>query len=319
MGQGTVLSHIKNLVRHYYLGKERLVMNQLSKDEIIELKKAQQDELVGTEVYGRLAKLVKDPHHAKILSQIAEDERCHAKIFKKYTGTALKVSKLRVLFYVLVSRIFGLTFGVKLQERGEKAAQKKYTQIFNAIPEMKEIIEAEEKHEAKLINLINAEKLSYTSSVVLGLNDALVELTGALAGFTLSIQNSKIIALMGLITGISASLSLAASEYLSIKSEADSEAQQRAVKSAFHTGIAYIFTVIALITPYFLMVNYVASLIVTIMVAIIIIFIFNFYISVVNDYNFKRRFVEMAAISIGVATLSFIIGYLVKTFLGFKI
>jgi len=77
--------------------------------------------------------------------------------------------------------------------------------------------------------------------------------------------------------------------------------------------------VIALITPYFLMVNYVASLIVTIMVAIIIIFFFNFYISVVNDYNFKRRFVEMAAISIGVATLSFIIGYLVKIFLGFKI
>jgi len=86
-----------------------------------------------------------------------------------------------------------------------------------------------------------------------------------------------------------------------------------------YTGIAYIITVIALVIPYFLMVNYVASLIVTIIVAITIIFIFNFYISVANDYNFKRRFIEMAAISIGVATLSFIIGYLVKTFLGFKI
>ena len=67
------------------------------------------------------------------------------------------------------------------------------------------------------------------------------------------------------------------------------------------------------------MVDYVASLIVTIMVAITIIFVFNFYISVANDYNFKRRFIEMAAISIGVATLIFIIGYLVKTFLGLKI
>jgi len=124
---------------------------------------------------------------------------------------------------------------------------------------------------------------------------------------------------MGLITGISASLSLAASEYLSIKSEANPEVQQRAVKSALHTGIAYIFfTVIALITPYFLMVNYIASLIMTVIIAITIIFIFNFYISVANNYNFKRRFVEMAAISIGVAALSFFIGYLVKTFLGFK-
>ena len=294
-------------------------MNQLSEAEIVELKKVQQDELIGTEVYGRLAKLVKDPHNAKILKKIAEDEKYHAKIFKKYTGKVLKVSKLRVFFYVIVSRIFGLTFGLKLQERGKEAVQKKYTQMFHTLPEMKEIIEAEEKHQAELIHLINAEKLSYMSSVVLGLNDALVELTGALAGFTLSIQNSKIIALMGLITGISASLSLAASEYLSIKSEANPEVQQRAVKSALYTGIAYIITVIALVTPYFLMVNYVASLIVTIMVAITIIFIFNFYISVANDYNFKRRFIEMAAISIGVATLSFIIGYLVKTFLGFKI
>jgi VIT1/CCC1 family predicted Fe2+/Mn2+ transporter len=294
-------------------------MKKLNDAEIIELKKAQQDELVGMEVYGRLAKLAKDPHNAKILKKIAEDEKYHTNIFKKYTGKALKVSKLRVLFYVLVSRIFGLTFGVKLQERNKVAAQKKYTQILNAIPEMKEVIEAEEKHEAELINLINKEKLSYMSSVILGLNDALVELTGALAGFNLSIQNSKIIALMGLITGISASLSIAASEYLSIKSEADPEAQQRAAKSALYTGIAYILTVIALVIPYFLIVNYVASLIVTIVIAITIIFVFNFYISVANDYNFKRRFIEMAAISIGVATLSFIIGYLVKTFLGFKI
>lgn len=307
-------------MRYCYLGKgKKLAMNQLNETEIIELKKAQQDELIGTEVYGRLSKLVKNPHNAKVLKQIAEDEKHHANIFKKYTSADIKVNKLRVLSYVFISRIFGLTFGVKLQERGEEAAQKKYTQMLNAIPEMKEIIEAEEKHEAELINLINEERLSYMSSVVLGLNDALVELTGALAGFTLSIQNSKIIALMGLITGISASLSMAASEYLSTKSETDPEVQQRAAKSAFYTGIAYIFTVIALITPYFLIYNYVTSLIVTIVIAITIIFIFNFYISVANDYNFKRRFIEMAAISIGVATLSFIIGYLVKTFLGFEI
>lgn len=294
-------------------------MNQLNKAEIIELKKAQQDELIGTEVYDRLSKLVKNPHNAKVLKQIAEDEKHHANIFKKYTGEDIKVNKFRVLFYIFISRVFGLTFGVKLQERGEEAAQKKYTQMLNAIPEMEEIIEAEEKHEVELINLIKEERLSYMSSVVLGLNDALVELTGALAGFTLSIQNSKIIALMGLITGISASLSMAASEYLSTKSETDPKIQQRAAKSALYTGVAYIFTVIALIIPYFLMVNYITSLITTIGIAITIIFIFNFYISVANNYNFKKRFIEMAAISIGVATLSFIIGYLVKTFLGFEI
>lgn len=287
--------------------------------EIIELKKAQQDELIGTEVYGKLAELVKDKHNTQVLKRIAEDEKQHAHIFKKYTKTSLKVNKLKVFFYVLISRIFGLTFGIKLLERGEEAAQKKYKKMYNNIPEIQEIIEAEEKHETELINMINEERLSYMGSVVLGLNDALVELTGALAGFTLSIQNSRVIALMGLITGISASLSMAASEYLSNKSEADPEIQKKATKSAMYTGIAYIFTVIALVAPYFLFSNYIYSLIATVLIAITIIFIFNFYISVANDYNFKKRFLEMAIISIGVASLSFVIGYLVKTFLGFEL
>jgi len=292
---------------------------QLNQNEINELKKAQQDELVGQEVYGRLSRIVKDPHNAKLLAKISEEEKEHAKIFKKYTQAELKVNKFRVFFYLFVSRVFGLTFGIKLQEKGEEEAQKNYKRMHSAIPEMKEIIEAEEKHEAELIDMINEERLSYMSSVVLGLNDALVELTGALAGFTLSIQNSRIIALLGLITGISASFSMAASEYLSTKAEPDPEEQKRAGKSALYTGVAYILTVIALITPYFLIDNYIYSLIMTIVVALLIIFVFNYYISIANDYDFKKRFMEMALISIGVAALSFVIGYLVKTFLGLEL
>lgn len=292
---------------------------KLSDEEINELKKAQQDELVGEQVYGSLAKIIKDTHNSRILAKISHDEKKHAQIFKKYTKIDLKVDKLRVFFYIFISRVFGLTFGIKLLEKGEEQAQRNYKHMLKAIPEMKEIIEHEEKHEAELIKMINEERLSYMSSVVLGLNDALVELTGALAGFTLSIQNSRIIALLGLITGVSASLSMAASEYLSTKAEPSPELQNRAGKSACYTGIAYIMTVIALITPYFLFDNYFYSLIITILVALFIIFIFNYYISVANDYNFRKRFVEMALISIGVATLSFIIGYLVKTFLGFEL
>ncbi len=291
----------------------------LSEKEITQLKKAQQDELVGEQVYGILAGLTKNPHNSKILARISNEEKKHAEIFKQYTKADLPVDRVKVFFYVFISRLFGLTFGIKLQEKGEQEAQKNYKDMLKVIPEMKEIIEDEEKHELELINMIYEEKLSYMSSVVLGLNDALVELTGALAGFTLSVQNSRIIAFLGLITGISASLSMAASEYLSNKAEQDPEAQKRAGKSALYTGIAYILTVIALITPYFLFSNYILSLIATIIIALTIIFIFNYYISVANDYDFKRRFAEMALISMGVAALSFLIGHLVNTFLGFEL
>ena len=281
------------------------MLYELSNKEISELKKAQQDELVGQYVYNSLSKLIKDPHNSKILARISDDEKRHVNIFRKYTGEDLKVNKYKVFFYVFISRIFGLTFGIKLQEKAEEEAQKNYKNMLKVIPEMKDIIADEEKHEAELISMIYEEKLSYMSSVVLGLNDALVELTGALAGFTLSVQNSKIIALLGLITGISASFSMAASEYLSTRAEQDPEQQKRAGKSAFYTGVAYILTVLALVTPFFLIKNYFYSLITTILIALAIIFVFNYYISVVNDYSFKKRFMEMAIISMGVASLSF--------------
>ena len=51
-------------------------------------------------------------------------------------------------------------------------------------------------------------RLEYMGSVVLGLNDALVEFTGALAGFTLALSDSRLTALTGSITGIAAALSI---------------------------------------------------------------------------------------------------------------
>ena len=84
--------------------------------------------------------------------------------------------------------------------------------------------------------------------MVLGLNDALVELTGSLAGFTFAMQNTRLIALSGLIIGISATFSMASSEFLAARSEGRSDA----FKSCTYTGIAYLVTVVLLILPYLL-------------------------------------------------------------------
>jgi len=154
-------------------------------------------------------------------------------------------------------------------------------------------------------------------SVVLGLNDALVELTGALAGFTFAFQNTRLIAVTALITGISASFSMSASEYLSTRQE--SGQTQKALKAAFYTGIAYIFTVIALVLPYLLIGNPFVSLAVCLTVAVLIIYMFNYYMSVVHETPFRKRFLEMAAISLGVSALSFLIGILVKNVFGLEV
>lgn len=169
----------------------------------------------------------------------------------------------------------------------------------------------------KLIKQLDKEltkdKKEYIGAIVLGLNDAIIEIIGILAGLTLALQNSKIIVVVGLITGISASLSMAASEYLSIKSE---KTKYKPLKSAFYTGFVYLLTVLFLISPYLLLNNVYYSLISTLVIALIIIFFFTYYISVKRDYPFKRRFFDMLLICLGVAVISFIFGYLIRISFG---
>lgn len=280
------------------------------------LQKAQKNEITEYHIYSKLSSLIKNAKNSRILQEIALDEFHHHDELKKYTGTDMKPNTLKIYFYTFISLIFGITFGIKLMEKGEGNAEKVYARLGNEIEEFKIIANEEDKHEKELVGIIEEEKLQFVGSMVLGLNDALVELTGTLAGLTFALKNTRLIALSGLITGIAASLSMSASEYLSARTE---EEGSRALKSSLYTGGTYVITVAFLVLPYLVFSNYIVSLIFTILAAVFIILVFNFYVSVAKDLPFKERFLEMTGISLGVAVISFIIGYLVRLFLGIDI
>ena len=290
---------------------------QITEDIRNKIIQFQQTEITEYHIYKWLAKRIKSPENAKILDRIAEDEKRHYEGWKKYSNTDVPPRWFFVWFYYFVSIIFGFTFGVKLMEQGEEAAQENYAAIAKEIPEAVIYQKEEDEHEEQLINMLDEERLQYAGSVVLGLNDALVELTGALAGLTLALQNGKLIALSGLITGIAASLSMAASEYLSTRSE---ETNKDPVRASIYTGIAYILTVALLVLPYLLMPeNFYADLVIALVTAVLIIAVFNYYISVAKGESFKARFLEMAGLSLGVALFSFIIGYFIRQWLGIEV
>ncbi|MDF2699641.1 MAG: rubrerythrin family protein [Haloplasmataceae bacterium] len=273
----------------------------------------QQSEINDYVIYTKLAKKQKDQHNKDVLKQIAQDELGHYQFWENVTKRKVKPSRLKVWFFFSISRIFGLTFGSKLMEKGEIKTQYLYKELLGKVEGLESIIEDEAKHELALIDSLDEEKLKYIGSIVLGLNDALVELTGTLAGLTLAFGEAEKVGLAGLITGIAASLSMASSEYLSTKQEGS---HSYALKSALYTGIAYVFAVIFMILPYFLVDNVLISLAITISVVVFIIFIFNYYISVAKDYSFKKRFLEMVSISLGVAALSFVIGFFADKIIG---
>jgi len=278
------------------------------------IKRMQQSELTESVIYAEIAKFAKGEENKKVLNRLAKEEHAHYEIWKKYTGLDMKPEMGKVLKFKLIARILGFTFAVKLMEHGEMNAQEEYDALAHEVEESVLIRQQEEEHEQALLGMLDEERLQYVGSMVLGLNDALVELTGSLAGFTFAMQNTRLIALSGLIIGISATFSMASSEFLAARSEGRSDA----LKSCTYTGIAYLITVILLILPYLLLgtTQYVAALICMLAVVILIIAGFTYYTSVAQDQPFKPRFLEMAGISISVAVISFFVGILAKKFLG---
>lgn len=276
----------------------------------------QQIELTEHLIYERMAKMAPDGKNRDVLKRLSADEKRHFEIWRKYSEKEVSVNWLKVWGLVFLSRIFGLTFGIKLSEKGEEDAQEAYGALADVIPEAKALAHDEEVHEEALVAMIDEDHLKYTGSIVLGLSDALVELTGVLAGLTFALANTRLIAVVGMITGIAATLSMAASEYLSTKAEI---VDRSPGKAAIYTGIAYIFTVLFLVAPYLFLQSLWLSLAWTMLNAVVVIVVFTFYAAVTQGVSFRKRCAEMVIISFSVAALSFVLGYLVKRWIGVEV
>jgi VIT1/CCC1 family predicted Fe2+/Mn2+ transporter len=214
----------------------------------------------------------------------------------------------------LLTIILGFTFVIKTMQRKERFSSSAYDLLKQELPEAALMLDDERRHENELYGMLDEERLHYVGAMVLGLNDALVELTGAIAGVTFALANTRLVAMTGIITGVSATLSMAASNYLAERAQGN----KNAIKSSAYTGVAYLITVAFLVMPYLLFPSsmYIAAFAVMLGIVLLIILAFNYYLSVAKDEAFLQRFGEMALISLSVAAISFVIGVLAKQLLG---
>ena len=290
-------------------------MNKVERRRLIRLQRMERTEM---EVYRRLANREKKDENKNLLQKISIQENNHYNLLKEKTGEDVDYSKFRVYFHVITSIFLGLTFSLKLMEKTEQNAAQEYRDLG-----YDDIAEEEDEHEKELLSLLEEDALNYLSSIILGLSDALVELTGALAGLTFAFQELRVVALAGLVTGISASFSMAASEFLATKEENSSRSP---IKAALFTGSAYIITVFLLVIPYLLLTDnseiifglepHIQALIITFIIGLLIIALFNFYVSIAQDKSFNRRFIEMVIILLIVTMISFLIGLILRESFG---
>ena len=287
---------------------------QISNELMKLVEKAQIDEEQGAILYEFMAKKEKNEENKKILMQMSKDEKKHAEVWKNITKKNLKPSTLSILKFKFLTIVMGITFVIKTMQKKENLAQHEYEKMREELPEAAKMLEDERRHEKELYNMIDEERLNYIGAMVLGLNDALVELTGSIAGVTFALANTRLVALTGIITGISATFSMAASNYLAERADNN----PRALKSSIYTGMAYLITVALLVLPYLLLPAHMYIMAFAIMIAtvILIIMFFNYYISVAKEEPFLKNFATMAIISLSVAVISYIIGVFAKKLLG---
>lgn len=279
------------------------------------------DEYKDLIVYKELLKIETSAEFKKILTSLIKHEQEHFEFWKNLSEQKdFSVSPFTIWFFKNTRKLLGLTFTARLLEKHEKEAILNYQEFLKTAQgdtkkKVEEILDNEIEDEKWLISQIKEEQVEFLSSIILGLNDGLIELTGALVGFSFAFANHGLVALTGLITGIAASMSMAASAYMQARHEEGKDAK----KAGIYTGISYITVVLLLITPFFIFNNIYHALFTMFSIVITIILAISYYSATLFDRSFKKQFGEMFIFSVVVALVSFGIGLLFRNLTGISI
>jgi VIT1/CCC1 family predicted Fe2+/Mn2+ transporter len=268
-----------------------------------------QDEYADGAVYKALSRRERNPEFKKALENIASGEQSHYEFWKTYAPDA-KVSAKRLRLYVILLLRFtlGLTFTLKFMERHEGKLHERYRKIA-------EMMDSEEGQEDLLIGKIHEDRVKYMSFIVLGLADAVVEISGIHAGSLGIYGKTELAGLAGIIAGMAASIAMGTAAY----AQAKQGFQGSAKWSAIYTGVSYMITAVLLAMPYFLTGNMAGALGISLVVGVVLVATMTFYDSVISLRSFKRQFGEISGIILAASLALFIIGTVVGQYLGIRI
>ena len=283
--------------------------------------RAGEDEFTDFTVYMALSRKEKNEKVKDALKGLAESERGHYEFWQAYLPNArFKVNRVRVYFVRLLRLLLGLTFTLKFLEKHEDDVVRRYKAIASSIPSsdkarFDEMVADEEHHESYLMGGIEEGRVKYMSFIVLGLADAVVEVAAIHAG-SLGIYNkTELAGLAGVVAGMAASIAMASAAYAQAKQGFSGSAQ----KSAVYTGVSYMVTAFLLALPYFLTQSMVYALLISLSVGMVLVLFITYYDTVVSGREFGRQFAEIAAIVLSATLALYIVGMVIRNFLGISI
>ncbi|MEM1598458.1 MAG: VIT1/CCC1 family protein [Pyrobaculum sp.] len=260
--------------------------------------------------YSLLARVERNASRRAVLSALAEQELRHFRFWSRFAAVS-PPRRLRAYawFMAFLRLLMGVTFVAKLMERGEEEAIRRYRSVEPLlsgadVEELRRIIRDEEEHERALIAQLDETIVKYMGALVLGLADAIIEITGAHAG-ALGTTNSTIVAgVIGLIVGIGASISMASASFLQTKHEVG----KSPTVAALVTGVGYMVAVALMSLPYFLTHDIYHAFAASIAVGVVLTFVLTFQAAVYAEKDFKFEFLQTVGLLLGTALLTYLAG-----------
>lgn len=272
-------------------------------------------------VYLALAKRERNPEFKTALKQLGEGEQKHYEFWKQYAPNVIvKPNRLRLYLILLFRLTLGLTFTMKFLERHEDKLHARYREIAKRIPpedvtRFQEMVQEEEKIEESLMGEVHENRVKYMSFIVLGLADAVVEISGIHAGSLGIYRKTELAGLAGVIAGMAASVAMASAAYAQAKQGFAGSAKW----SAIYTGVSYMFTAIFLALPYFLTSSMVYALGISLVIGVVLVAAMTYYDTIISAKPFTRQFAEIAGIILAASLALYLAGSLINQFLGITI
>lgn len=273
------------------------------------------DEFNDSALYKRLSTTVaEDSPFASVLKQLSATEDKHYEFWKKYAPEEKpKVDGLRLAWVLFLRRVLGLTFASRYLDRREASTVKEYQAIAGLIPvedkaAFEEMVADEQEHEKEFAQRVESNTVRYISFVVLGLADALVEISGIHAG-SLGIYNkTELAGLAGVVAGAAASLAMASAAYAQAKQGFHGSARL----SAIYTGVSYFVSAVLLATPYFLTRSMVYALSTSLVLAVVMLALTTYYSAVIANQRFTKDFLKILGVLLGATVALYLFGYVVR-------
>lgn len=276
-------------------------------------------EFTDSKLYERLSKTVSSSSpFAGVLMQLSATEHKHYEFWRKYAPKEEpKVDRFKLYWVLFLRRVLGLTFASRFLDRHESSVVKEYRALAGLIPEadkaaFEEMVADEQEHEMEFAQKIESSAIRYISFIVLGLADALVEITGIHAGSLGIYDITEYAGIAGVTAGAAASLAMASAAFAQAKQGFHGSARL----SATYTGISYFITAIILAAPYFLTPSMIYALGTSLFLAVVVLALISYYSTVISGKPFLRDFVEMLLIMFGVTVALYFFGHFIRVSTG---